>query len=57
MLEADCPSGIVAEAILVIEIDEVLEARIVSDGSSAASVRNIACLRGRDSETACVCGT
>ena len=43
----------VAAAILVMLMDEVLDARMVVDGTSAARRLNIACLRGRDSDTAC----
>jgi len=42
----------VEAAIFVILIDEVLDARMASGLSSAASELNIDCLRGNDSETA-----
>lgn len=52
LLEADCPSGMVAAAILVILIEEVLLARIVDGGSSADRFRKMASFSGRDSDTA-----
>lgn len=51
-LEAVDPSGIVDAAILVILMDDVLVARMVSAGSSAEKFRKIACFNARFSETA-----
>ena len=42
----------VAAAIFVMLMDDVLEARIVSGGTSAARFLKMACLSGRDSDTA-----
>ena len=43
----------VAAAILVMLMDDVLDARIVSGGTSAARFLKMACFSGRDSDTAC----
>lgn len=50
--EADCPSGMVEAAILVMLMEEVFDARMVSLESSAARLEKMACLSGRDSDTA-----
>ena len=47
-----CPSGMVAAAIFVIDIEEVFVARIASGLSSADNDLNIVCFRERFSDTA-----
>lgn len=49
---ADSPFGTAEEAILVIEIDDVFVAKMVSGLVSAANSENIRCLSSRFSETA-----
>lgn len=52
-VSSDEPAGMAAAAILVNEIEDVLEARMAVGEQCVARAAKIFCLSGRDSETAC----